>query len=129
MTLFAAEVAVMMWMLVGADLLSYSPSLTSSRFSLFPTVVHTTAAFSGGMCVTAPYYDDVVQECFVGTTPAYRHLWVPCFAFDTTLALLSFWAAVQHLRQHLRSPGLNKLQLVDTLIQGNVIYFLWYAFS
>ena len=131
MILFAAEVGVMMWILVATDLRSYGPSLTSSHFSLSPALIPTcTAAYPEYFVANPDLWttDNVVETCVGYTTPAYRHLWVPCFAFDAILALLSLWTAVRHLRQYPRSPRF-KSQLVNILIQGNAIYFFGCAFS
>ena len=119
----------MMWILVAIDLRSYGSSSTSSRLPPTPTLISTTAAISEVMSVIGLYGRDDIAVCIGYTTPAYRHLWVPCFAFDAILAVLSLWAAVRHLRQHSGLSRLNKPQLVDTLVQGNVIYFLWCVFS
>ena len=70
-----------------------------------------------------------MEVCVGYTTVAYDQLWVPCFVFDAILAVLSLWAAVRHLMQYPGSARLNKPQLFDVLIQGNVIYFLGCAFS
>ena len=126
--LFAAEVGVMVWMSVGTDLLNYSSSLTSSRFSLSQTLISTTGSFSEHISVTGYYHHDV-EVCYSYTTVAYKYKWVPCLAFDAILAVLSLWTAVRHLRQHSTSSRLDKPQLIDILIQGNVIYFLGCAFS
>ena len=131
MMLFIAEVGVTMWMLVGTSLLSYGPSLTSSPcFSLSKTLTSTTETFFERFSVTG-YYRNIVEVCYVTSSdnPAYDHTWVPCLTFDAILAVLSFWIAIRHLRRHSRSPRLEKPQLVNTLIQGNVIYFLGCAFS
>ena len=126
--LFVAEVGVMMWMLVATSLLSYGPSWTSPCFSLSQTLIFTAATFFEHFSVTG-YYRNDVEACYVYATPAYDHTWVPCLAFDAILAVLSLWVAFRHSRHHSRSPGSNKSQIVDTLIQGNVIYFLRCAFS
>ena len=129
MTLFAAEVGVTMWILVAHDLLDYGSSLTLSRFPLSQTLIPTTAIFSEHFSLTG-YYHYEVELCFTYENTAYDHLWVPSFVFNVFLAILSLWTAVRYSRQHSRSPRLNKPQLVDILIQGNVIYFLaGYVFS
>ena len=130
MTLFAAEVGVTMWILVAHDLLDYGSSLTLSRFSLSQTLIPTTETYSEHFFLTG-YYDYEVEVCYAygNTASGYNHLWVPSLVFDVILAILSLWTAVRYSRQHSRPPRLNKPQLVDILIQGNVIYFLGYVFS
>ena len=74
------------------------------------------------------YYRTDVELCFAYTVPAYGLLWVPSFTFDAILAILAFWAGIQHSRrQYSRLLRFSKPQLVDTLIQGNVVYFIRYA--
>ena len=127
LTLFSAEIGVMMWILVETDLLTYGPFLTSSH-SLSQTLISTTGAFSEHFSVTGYYHNDM-EVCYRDPASAYEYIWVPCFVFDANLAVLSLWTAVWHSRQHSRSPRSNKPRLVDVLIQGNVIYFLGCAFS
>ena len=97
-------------------------------FSLSQTLTSTTGTFFEHFSLTG-YYRNDVEVCYRHATSAYEHIWAPCFAFDAILAVLSLWSAVRHSRQHSMLPRLNKPQLVDTLIQGNVIYFLGCAFS
>ena len=122
-TIFAAEVGVMMWMLVGRDLLIYSSFLTSSPFPSL-TLNSTAGTLSEHFSVSGYYHNDV-EACYNYPTAAYERIWIPCLAFDAILAVLSLWTVVRHSR----APRLNKPQLVDVVIQGNVIYFLGCALS
>ena len=121
--LFAAEIGVMMWMLVGRDLLIYSLFLTSSRFHSL-TLNSIAGTLSENFSVSGYYHNDV-EACYNYPTAAYERIWIPCLAFDVILAVLSLWTVVRHSK----SPKLNKPQLAYVVVQGNVIYFLGCAFS
>ena len=113
-TLFTAEVGVMMWLLVGSDLLSNGLFLTSSCFSRSQTLVSTTGTSSEYLSVTGYYHNDV--EMCNGSPVLLSMQFSPYF-------LSGLLSSIQgSIRGH-------QEQLVDTLIQGNVIYFLWCAFT
>ncbi|KIM57306.1 hypothetical protein SCLCIDRAFT_1139539 [Scleroderma citrinum Foug A] len=104
-TLFAAEVGPMLWILVGT-------SLGSS------------GTFAEHIYITGYYYSDV-ELCYGYTVSAYGYIWVPSFTFDAILAILAAWAGIQHSRQQSYAHSrFNKSQLVDILIHGNVVYFI-----
>ena len=56
-----------------------------------------------------------------------NNLWAPCFAFEAILALLAVWASIKYSKQQCssKSARFNKSRLVDSLVRGNVIYFIW----
>ena len=124
MTLFAAEVGTMLWILIATSLLHDGLSLVVVKLQILILVAET---YAEHISITG-YYSNDIDICDGSTIPAYGHLWVPCLAFDAILAVLSLWAGIQHSRQYSRSLWPNKLRLVDVLIRGNVIYFLRCAF-
>ncbi|KIM57304.1 hypothetical protein SCLCIDRAFT_1138909 [Scleroderma citrinum Foug A] len=70
------------------------------------------------------YYNHIAI-CYGYIVPAYTHIWVPSFTFDTILALLAVWAGIKHSRQQSYAHSrFNKPRLVDILIHGNVVYFI-----
>ncbi|KIM57308.1 hypothetical protein SCLCIDRAFT_130746, partial [Scleroderma citrinum Foug A] len=96
---FVAEVGIVLWILISNSLFSNGTSL----------------AFS------------LSQLCVSNVTPAYSgYLWVPSFTFEVILALLAVWAGIKHFKQKSRPQAarFNISQLVDSLIHGNVIYFV-----
>ena len=95
---------------------------------LSQTLISTTGWISEHYSVTGYYHHDV-DDCLGFTTEAHEHLWVPCFVFDTILALLSLLAATWNSKHYFRLPRLNRPRLVYIIIQGNVIYFLGCALS
>ena len=61
-----------------------------------------------------------MELCFGYASPAFvEYIWAPPFAFEAILALLSVWAGIEHSRR----VRFNK-PLVDSLVHGNVIYFI-----
>jgi len=68
-----------------------------------------------------------MELCIGYVTPVYNDdIYVPPFAFEAILALLAVWAGIKHSRQQSRSQSarFNKSRLVDSLVHGNVIYFI-----
>ncbi|KAL4079511.1 hypothetical protein J3A83DRAFT_4210214 [Scleroderma citrinum] len=101
-----AEVAIMLWTLIGTSLLRGD-------------------TFAEHIVVTGLYYYEA-DVCAGMTTPTYAYNWAPCIAFEAILTVLALWAGIKRSRQrsYPRSARFNGPQLVDVLIQGNVIYFL-----
>ena len=78
--------------------------------------------------IVAGYHYDT---CYAVPFRAYNlYVWVPCLAFDTILTAFAVWAGVKNSRKQSKfRPTRFTPQLEDILIQGNVIYFLRWAFS
>lgn len=78
--------------------------------------------------IVAGYHFDT---CHGVTFHPYRYIWAPCLTFDAILAAFAVWAGIKHSRQQPMSRPMRFTtpQLVDILIQGNVVYFLRWAFS
>ena len=78
--------------------------------------------------IVAGYHYDT---CYAVPFRAYNlYIWVPCLAFDTILTAFAVWAGVKNSRKQSKfRPTRFTPQLEDILIQGNVIYFLKWAFS
>jgi len=76
--------------------------------------------------ITGYYHHDI--ELCVGyvTAPYNADIWIPPFVFEAILALLALWAGIKHSRQQSRSQSarFNRPRLVDSLVHGNVIYFV-----
>ena len=123
-TFFVAEVGSVLWILISNSLFSNGTSLA---FSLSQVLTFAAETFTENIYVTGYYYHDI-KLCVSNVTPAYSgYLWVPSFTFEAILALLAVWAGIKHSRQQSRpqSARFNMSQLVDSLIHGNVIYFVW----
>ena len=85
--------------------------------------------FAEHVSIAGQYYNHIAI-CYGYIVPAYTHIWVPSFTFDTILALLAVWAGIKHSRQQSYAHSrFNKPRLVDILIHGNVVYFIRWAFS
>jgi len=99
------------------------------RFSLSQVLISDTETFAEHFDITGYYYHDM-ELCIGYVIPAYNgDIWVPPFAFEAILALFAVWAGIRHSRQQSRSQsGFNKPRLVDSLVHGNVIYFVRYEF-
>ncbi|KIM61545.1 hypothetical protein SCLCIDRAFT_877647 [Scleroderma citrinum Foug A] len=104
---FVAEVGVVLWILISTSLFSNE-------------------TFAEHIYITGYYYHDI-ELCLGYVTPAYNgYIWVPPFVFEAILALLAIWAGIKHSRQQSRSRSarFNKSRLVDSLVHGNVVYFV-----
>jgi len=99
----------------------------SSRLSLSQLLTFAAETFAENVYITGYYYHDIGLCVSQDTTAYSEYLWVPSFTFETILALLAVWAGIKHSRQQYRSQSarFNIPQLVDSLIHGNVIYFVW----
>jgi len=125
-TLFAAEIGTMLWILIATNLLRYGLSL---RSLVSQVLISAAGTFAEHVSITGYYYNHI-DMCFGNSIPAYGYVWAPCLAFDVILAVLAVWAGSKHSRRQSYSllPGFNGSRLVDVVIQGNVIYFLGWAF-
>ena len=100
------------------------------RFSLCQVLISATETFAEHIYITGYYYHDI-ELCLGYVTPAYNgYIWVPPFVFEAILALLAIWAGIKHSRQQSRSRSarFNKSRLVDSLVHGNVVYFVRWEF-
>ncbi|KIM63682.1 hypothetical protein SCLCIDRAFT_736835 [Scleroderma citrinum Foug A] len=82
------------------------------------------------------YYHHNIEECVSHAIRSYNGpVWIPLLAFEAVLALLAIWVGIKHSRQGPRSKSsrFSKPQLADSLIHGNVIYFVrfnwWHRLS
>ncbi|KIM63759.1 hypothetical protein SCLCIDRAFT_116507, partial [Scleroderma citrinum Foug A] len=102
---FAAEVGIVLWILISSSLLE---------------------TFAEHIYIIGYYHHDI-ELCLGDVIPAYNgYIWVPPFVFEAILALLAVWAGIKHYGQqpHSKLARFNKPRLVDSLIHGNVIYFV-----
>ena len=78
------------------------------------------------------YYHHNIEECVSHAIRSYNGpVWIPLLAFEAVLALLAIWVGIKHSRQGPRSKSsrFSKPQLADSLIHGNVIYFVRWEFT
>lgn len=104
-------------------------SVIKKTFSVSQILTSAAGAFAEHIYITEHDHNSDFELCFY-TFSVFSQIWVPCLTFDAILVLLAIWAGIQHSRRHdPRLPMFNKPRLVDILIQGNVVYFLRFAFS
>ena len=94
------------------------------RFSLSQVLIFAAETFVEHIYITGYYHHDI-ELCFAYVAPA--PIWIPPFAFEAILALLAVWASIKYSKQQCssKSARFNKSRLVDSLVRGNVIYFIW----
>ena len=125
--LFAAEVGISLWIMVAMSLINNGLSI-GCRLDLW--VISTTESFVEHVSIIGRHHNDI-YACFHRVVPAYAYIWAPWFSFDAILAVLAVWAGIKHSIQkpYSRPERSNRPWLVIVLIQGNVIYFVGWAFS
>ena len=100
------------------------------RSSLSQVLISATETFAEHIYIIGYYHHDI-ELCLGDVIPAYNgYIWVPPFVFEAILALLAVWAGIKHYGQqpHSKLARFNKPRLVDSLIHGNVIYFVRWEF-
>ena len=114
----------MLWILIATSLLGDGRLL--AFIDIFIILIPTAETWAEHFSVAGYYYKGVT----VSPPPLTDSIWVPCLAFEVILALLAVWAGIKHSRKqsYSRPATLNKPRLVNSLIQGNVIYFLGWEF-